>query len=146
MKNKKVMIPLLAVVLLGLVAKFMLAKPAPEGKHKIDGSVYVLPKEFLLNLNDGRYAKLDVALVLAPGQSSAAPGGESAPAPPEGFGTLEQEAAIRDVVTDVVTDQSGDDLVSAHGREQIKHEILMGIRSRTDVKVNDVLFPDVAVQ
>ena len=146
MKSKKVMIPLIAVVLLGLVAKFVLAKPAPEAKHKIDGSVYVLPKEFLLNLDDGRFAKLDVALVLAPGQSSAAAGGESAPAPPEGFGTLEQEAAVRDVVTDVVTDQSGDDLISAKGREKIKHEILMGIRSRTDVKVNDVLFPDVAVQ
>jgi flagellar FliL protein len=140
------MIPLIAVVGLGRGAKFVLAKPAPEVKHKIDGSVYVLPKEFLLNLVDGRYAKLDVALVLAPGQSSAAAGGEGAPAPPDGFGTLEQEAAVRDVVTDVVTDQSGDDLISAKGREKIKHEILMGIRSRTDVKVNDVLFPDVAVQ
>ena len=146
MKNKKVMIPVIAIVLVGMVAKFVLAKPAPEGKHHIDGSVYVLPKEFLLNLDDGRYAKLDVAIVLAPGQSSAAAGGEAAPAPPEGFGTLEQEAAVRDVVTDVVTDQSGDDLISAKGREEIKHEILMGIRAHTDVKVNDVLFPDVAVQ
>ena len=147
MKNKKVMIPLIALVLVGLVAKFVLAKPAPEGEQKIHGSVYVLPKEFLLNLSDGRYAKLNVALVLAPGQSSApAGGGEAAAEPPEGFGTLEQEAAVRDVVTDVVTDKGGDELISADGRKRIKREILAGIRTRTDVKVNDVLLPDVAVQ
>jgi flagellar basal body-associated protein FliL len=147
-KNKKVMVPLIALVLVGLVAKFVLAKPAPEGEHKIHGSVYVLPKEFLLNLSDGRYAKLNVALVLAPGQPSApAGGGEGAAVePPEGFGTLEQEAAVRDVVTDVVTDKGGDDLIGADGRKRIKREILAGIRAHTDVKVNDVLLPDVAVQ
>ncbi len=147
MKNKKVMVPLIALLLVGAVAKFVLAKPAPEGTHKVDGTVYVLPKEFLLNLNDGRYAKLNVALVLAPEQPTAAGGGhEAAAAPPEGFGTLEQEAAVRDVVTDVVTDRSGDELISANGRRRIKQQILAGIRARTDVKVNDVLFPDVAVQ
>jgi len=148
MKSKKVMVPLIALLLLGLVAKFVLAKPAPEGEHKIHGSVYVLPKEFLLNLDDGRYAKLAVALVLAPGQPSApaAGGHEAAAEPPEGFGTLEQEAAVRDVVTDVVTDKSGEDLVSGDGRRRIKREILAGIRARTDVKVNAVLLPDVAVQ
>lgn len=148
MKNKKVMIPLLVIVLAGVAAKFVLAKPPPVEKHKIDGAVYVLPKEFLLNLSDGRYAKLNVALVLAPGQPSApAAGGEGgAVAPPEGFGTLEQEAAVRDIVTDIVTDKSGDELISASGRKKLKAEILAGIRAHTDVKVNDVLLPDVAVQ
>ena len=145
MKKKKVMIPLLVVVVAALGAKFVLAKPAPTGKAKIDGTVYVLPKEFLLNLSDGRYAKLDIALVLAPGQSTGG-GGEGAAVPPDGFGTLPQEAAVRDVVTDVVTDKSGDDLVSAHGRQEVKRQILAGIRARTDVKVTDVLIPDVAVQ
>lgn len=149
MKSKKVLIPLLVVVVAGIAAKFVLAKPAPVEHHKIDGAVYVLPKEFLLNLSDGRYAKLSVALVLAPGQPSApAAGGHEGggAAPPEGFGTLEQEAAVRDIVTDVVTGQKGDELVSAAGRKQVKQEILAGIRAHTDVKVNDVLLPDVAVQ
>lgn len=146
MKQKKVLIPLLALVLVGAAAKFVLAKPAAHGRAKIDGTVYVLPKEFLLNLSDGRYAKLDVALVLAPGQSTGAAGGEGGAPPPEGFGTLEQEAAVRDVVTDVVTDKSGDELISAAGRRRVKREILAGIRARTDVKVTDVLLPDVAVQ
>jgi flagellar FliL protein len=146
MRRKKVLIPLIVLVLAAAGAKFVLAKPAPAGKPKIDGAVYVLPKEFLLNLSDGRYAKLDVALVLAPGQSPGGSGGEGGAAPPDGFGTLPQEAAVRDVVTDVVTDQSGDALVSAQGREHIKALILAGIRARTDVKVTEVLLPDVAVQ
>lgn len=148
MKRKKILIPLLVVAIAGVAAKFVLAKPAPVVHHKIDGTVYVLPKDFLVNLSDGRYAKVDVALVLAPSQSTgASSGGEGGgAAPPDGFGTLPQEAAVRDVVTDVLTGQSGDELISARGREQVKAEILSGIRSRTDVRVNEVLLPDVAVQ
>ncbi len=148
MKRKKILIPLLVVVIAGLAAKFVLAKPAPEPHHKIDGVVYVLPKEFLVNLSDGRYAKVNVALVLDRSQPTAAAGGGEGGGtpPPDGFGTLEQEAAVRDVVTDVLTGQSGDELIAARGREQVKAEILRGIRSRTDVRVNEVLLPDVAVQ
>jgi flagellar FliL protein len=148
MKRKKILIPLLVVVIAGLAAKFVLAKPAPEPHHKIDGVVYVLPKEFLVNLSDGRYAKVNVALVLDRTQATApAGGGEGGgAAPPDGFGTLEQEAAVRDVVTDVLTGQSGDELIAARGREAVKAEILRGIRTRTDVRVNEVLLPDVAVQ
>jgi flagellar basal body-associated protein FliL len=144
-KKKKVLIPLIVVLLVAVGAKFVLAKPAGGPKPKLDGTVYVLGKDFLLNLSDGRYAKLSVALVLAPGQSTGATAEGGTP-PPDGFGTLPQEAAVRDVVTDVVTDQSGDELIGASGREKIKQEILAGIRRRTDVKVTDVLLPDVAVQ
>ncbi len=148
MKRKKILIPLLVVLVAGLAAKFVLAKPAPEPHHKIDGTVYVLPREFLVNLSDGRYAKINVALVLDRSQATAAAGGghEAAAEPPEGFGTLEQEAAVRDVVTDVLTGQRGDELIDRRGREQVKDELLRGIRARTDVRVNEVLLPDVAVQ
>jgi flagellar basal body-associated protein FliL len=148
MKRKKILIPLLVVVVAGLAAKFVLAKPAPEVHHKIDGVVYVLPKEFLVNLSDGRYAKVNVALVLDHSQPTAAAAGghEAAAEPPEGFGTLEQEAAVRDVITDVLTGQSGDELIDRRGREQVKEEILREIRARTDVRTEEVLLPDVAVQ
>jgi len=148
MKRKKILIPLLVVLIAALAAKFVLAKPAPEVHHKIDGTVYVLPKEFLVNLSDGRYAKVNVALVLDHSQPTAAAAGghEAAAAPPEGFGTLEQEAAVRDVVTDVLTGQSGDELIDRRGREQVKAEILREIRARTDVRTEEVLLPDVAVQ
>ena len=65
MKGKlKFVLPLVALLVLGGAYKTVLAKPAPEPKHKVDGQVYVLPKEFLVNLDDERYAKLTVALVL----------------------------------------------------------------------------------
>jgi flagellar basal body-associated protein FliL len=148
MKRKKILIPLLVVLVAGVAAKFVLAKPAPEAHRKIDGAVYVLPKEFLVNLSDGRYAKVNVALVLDRSQATApAGGGEGGGAPPpEGFGTLEQEAAVRDVVTDVLTGRSGDELIDRRGREQVKAEILRQIRARTDVRTDAVLLPDVAVQ
>ena len=106
--KKKIIIVL--VVLLaggGFVAKSMFLKPA-VAKEKIEGTIYILPKQFTANLKDGRYATLTVALVLAPGQSTgAAAGGEGGgAAPPEGFGTLPEEAAVRDIITNLITDQS----------------------------------------
>jgi flagellar FliL protein len=146
--NKKVLIIVLVAVLVGAGAAYKLMKPVEERRTKIDGTVYVLPKEFLVNLEDGRYAKLNVALVLDHGQPTAAEAGGhgAAPKPPEGFGTLEQEAVVRDIVTDVLTDESGDRLISSEGRERIKQEILTQIRRTTDVRTEDVLITDVAVQ
>jgi flagellar basal body-associated protein FliL len=143
MKGKlKIVVPVALLIVLGGLYKVVLAKPAVD-HMKVHGQVYVLPKEFLLNLADGHFAKLDVALVLEPGQVPAAAG---AAAPPDGFGPLEQEAVVRDVITDTVTDASSKDLVRRKGRTALKAKVLKGLRARTDVKVNDVLFTDVAVQ
>ena len=58
----------------------MLAKPAAAGaKPKVDGQVYVLPKEFLINLDGGRFAKLSVGLVLDHTQAVAADGARRRP-------------------------------------------------------------------
>lgn len=148
MKSKKILIPLLVVAVAAVAAKFVLAKEPPRVHHKVDGTVYVLPREFLVNLSDGRYAKLNVALVLDHSQPTApeAGGHGAAPAPPDGFGTLEQEAVVRDIVTDVVTGTSGDQLVSERGRRAVKAEILRELRTHSDVRVHEVLLPDVAVQ
>jgi flagellar basal body-associated protein FliL len=65
MNKKIIIIAVAALVLAGGAYKTVLAKPkekAPE--PKVHGTVYVLPKEFLVNLADGRYAKLQVALVV----------------------------------------------------------------------------------
>jgi flagellar basal body-associated protein FliL len=144
----KFVLPLVALLVLGGAYKTVLAKPAPEPKHKVDGQVYVLPKEFLVNLDDERYAKLTVALVL-PHDEPIAPeaGGHGGGAePPEGFGTLPQEALIRGVVTDTLTGADAEDLVEAHGREKLKAKVLKKIKKTTDVHAEDVLFTDVAVQ
>jgi flagellar basal body-associated protein FliL len=143
--DKKKLLIALVVVLVGGYAGYSIAKPKPVNHDKIAGSIVVLPKAFTLNLADGRYATLTVGLVLAPGQSSGAGGAEAAP-PPEGFSGLPEEAAVRDIITNVVTDQPGSSLISDSGRARIKHLILSGIAAHTDVKVKEVLFTDVAVQ
>jgi flagellar basal body-associated protein FliL len=146
MKSKlKFIVPILLLVL-GGVYKFVLAKPGPPApKPKVDGQVYVLPKEFLINLSGGRFAKLSVGLVLDETQATASEDKEAAK-PPEGFGTLPQEAVIRDLVTDTLTDDSAESLVSEKGREKLKSRLLVSIKKKTDVKVKEVLFTDVAVQ
>jgi flagellar basal body-associated protein FliL len=138
----KIVVPLALLIVLGGLYKVVLAKPA-EVHHKVEGQVYVLPKEFLLNLADDHFVKLNVGLVLAEGQvPEEAEGGP----PPDGFGPLEQEAVVRDVITDTITDASSEELVSRKGRNALKAKVLKRVRSETDVKVNDVLFTDVAVQ
>jgi flagellar basal body-associated protein FliL len=144
----KIVIPVVLLLVLGGVYKFVLSKPAAVAKPKIAGTVYVLPKEFLVNLSAGRFAKLGVGIVLShedTGLADAAKDKE-APKPPEGFGPLPQEAVIRDIVTDTLTDRGSQDLIDREGRERLKTRILKAITKRTDVHVEDVLFTDVAVQ
>jgi flagellar basal body-associated protein FliL len=144
LKNKKILIALVVPLLvLGVGYKMTAAKPV--SKEKIKGIIYVLPKDFLLNLTDGRYAKLTVALQLAPGQSDGA--SAEAPASSESsVGTLPEEPLVREIVTNMITNQSGEELTSARGRRSIKHQILLAIATQTDVKVQAVLFPDLTVQ
>ena len=142
MKGKlKIIVPLALLIVLGGLYKVVLAKPAEEHK-KVEGQVYVLPKEFLLNLADKRFVKLNVALVLKEGQIP-----EEAHGPPvEGFGPLEQEPVVRDVIVDELTDASADELIRRRGRNALKARVLKQLREKTDVKVNDVLFTDIAIQ
>jgi flagellar basal body-associated protein FliL len=142
--KKKFIVPLVVLILLGGVYKTVLAKPAKTPPAKIDGTVYVMPKEFLLNVADGKYAKLDVALVLNKAQVlPATEGGTSSDA---AYGALEEEPAVRDVITNVLTDAQSTQLIDRDGREKLKAQILKQIRQTTDVKVDKVLFTDVAVQ
>jgi flagellar protein FliL len=146
--NKKIIIiAVAALVLAGGAYKTVLAKPkekAPE--PKVHGTVYVLPKEFLVNLADGRYAKLQVALVVEAAAAAGGHGGHGAPAPPEGYGSEPQEAIVRDLITDELTNASDHELIQHEGREKIKKKILKSIKEHTDVHVEEVLFPDVTVQ
>ena len=143
----KKMLPILVVLLVavGGAYKFVLAKPAKAApKPKVAGEVYVLPKEFLVNLNDGRYAKVQVALVVEP--AAEAGGHAEGATPPEGYGSEPQEAIVRDLITDELTDAHDEDLISKHGREELKKSLLKAIKKHTDIHVEEVLFPDVTVQ
>ena len=143
--KKKILI-LLPVLLLGggyvAYGKFLKKPPPPP---RIAGTIYVMPKQFTLNMADGRYATLTVALVLDPKEVLAA-SAEGGATPPDGYGNLPEEAAIRDIVTNIVTNQRGSTLTNEQGRTKIKEEILAQIKKTTDVKVDEVLLPDVAVQ
>lgn len=148
--NKKIIIfALIPLIVLGAAYKFVLAKPKAEAKPpKIEGTVYVLGKEFLVNLADGRFAKLNVALVLNPkDHSTAAAGGHgAAPTPPEGYGAMAQEGVVRSIITDVVTDAEDRDLIGRKGRNELQKKVLEKIHESTDVHPDKVVFTDVTVQ
>lgn len=148
MKKKLMIVLPVLLIALGGVYKFVLAAPkAAEAKPKVAGEVYVLGKQFLINLDGGKYAQLTVALVLKDGAPTAAAGkAESASKPPDGFGTLPQEAVVRDVVTDELTGLQADDLIKDGPRAKLKVTVTKAIKSKTDVPIEDVLFTDVTVQ
>src|SRR5580704_13937091 len=145
LKNKKLMLAVaLPILILGVGYK--MTRPAPVNKDKIKGTIYVMPAPFLLNLQDGRFAKLTVALELAPGQSDGASATAAAASGENAVGTLPEEPVVREIVTDAVTNQNGETLVSESGRRAVKHQILKTIQKQTDVKVESVLMPDLTVQ
>lgn len=150
MKKKLIIGVVALLVVAGGAYKFVLAKPKEaEAKPKIEGSVYVLGKEFLVNLKEGRFAKLTVALVLDPHDTSthAAGGGHgAAPKPPEGYGPMSQEGVVRAIVTDHLTDATADELIGREGRGALQEHILEDVHKHTDVHADEVLFTDVTVQ
>jgi flagellar FliL protein len=138
-RRLKIIVPIVALLLLGVAYKTVLAAP-PDGGGKVDGKIYVLPKEFVLNLSGGRYAKLTVALVLDEAQAVAA-------APPaEGFGGLEQEPLVRQIVTNALTGVPAGSLDSSHSRHGYERRIKRAIDHGTDVEARSVVFTDLVVQ
>ena len=144
LKNKKILLALIVPIV--LFGGYTMTKAKPVVKEKIKGTIYVMPQAFLLNLSDGRYAKLTVALQLAPGQSDGATADASSSGSESGPGTLPEEPIVREIVSNAITGQSGETLIGAQGRRTIKRQILHTIQDRTDVKVEEVLFPDFTVQ
>jgi flagellar FliL protein len=143
-KNKLIIIAVVALLAVGGIYKFLLAGSSEaEAKPKIDGVVYVLGKEFLVNLSDDRYAKFTVGLVLDHAPEAA---GGHAETPPEGYGTMPEEAVVRDIVTDVTGASTGSALSSAEGREKVKKALRKRLTQKTDLHVHDVVFPDITVQ
>ena len=143
--NKKRIIPIVVVLVAVLgFAGYTFAMPKKHVKVKVNGTIYVLPKQFTLNMKGGQYATLTVALLLAPSQSVGVTSATNPP--PTGFGSLTEEAVIRAIITNDVTDQPASALVSQSGRQAIEKKILADIKSQTDTLVNNIYFTDVAVQ
>jgi flagellar basal body-associated protein FliL len=144
--KKKILI-ILPIVLLGggYIAKAKLM-PAKVVKPKLAGEIYILPKQFTLNLQDGHYATLTVALELAAGQSDGATAESAGASSGATVGTLPEEAVIRSIITNLITNLTSKDLVTGTGRTDLEKQILSQIETTTDVKVDQVFFTDVAVQ
>ncbi len=143
MKDKKRLIVVVLALVVGAAAYKLVIAGSTEADARIHGQVYVLPKEFLINLADGRFAKLTVAVVLPADEKIEA---EKGVHPPEGFGPLPQEGAVRAVITDVMTDASADDLIDRDGRARLRRRLVRSVRRATDVEAKKVLFTDMAVQ
>lgn len=147
--KKKLIIVFLVVLVGGGVAYKMVMKPKPA-KEKIAGAVYTLPQDFLINLSDGQFAKIAVTLVLKPGQSDGASAAAAANAATassgDTIGTLPEEAVVRAIITNELTNSTGSALLNATSRDQLENRILQTINKQTDVKVAQVLFPDLTVQ
>ena len=142
--NKKILIPIVLVLLVGGYEGYSMATAKPVPKAKIAGTLYVLPKSFTLNMSGGQYATLTAALALDP--SYAIPAADPNNTPPDGFGNLPEEAAVRAIITNTITGQPPSSLITASGRSKMESEILHEIKSTTDVEVDHVYFTDVAVQ
>ena len=109
----------------------------------------MLPKEFVVNLADGRFAKLTVALVLDARQpAAAAEGGHGAPASrPRASARCRRRRVVRDIVTDTLTGVDGRRARrAARTARSSRRSSLKAIKKHTDVKVDEVLFTDIAVQ
>ena len=142
--NKKILIPIIVVLLAGGYEGYSVATAKKAAKPRILGTIYVLPKAFTLNMSGGQYATLTVGLDLSPSQ--VIPPADPNNTPPDGFGDLPEEAAVRAIITNAVTGQAASTLISPSGRAKLESEILHAIETQTDVEATKVYFTDVAVQ
>ena len=139
MKKKLIIVlPVVLLAALGGAYKFVLAPKPVQAKPKIEGAVVKLPDEFVLNLAGGSYGRVTVALVVPHTAVAAEEGGE-------GSG-LEQEPAIRAIVTDELTGAGRAELVERKARHELLERLAKRIHDETDVAVEEVLFTDIAVQ
>jgi hypothetical protein len=146
---KKVLFVVVVLALAGGATKLALAKPAkPAPKPRVESIVYMLPKDFVLYLRGGRYAKLTVGLEInRKHPDSLTPNeGESAATTPKGYGAMPQEGFVRDVISSDLAGLRIADLLDGKRRAALKRRLAHDITARTDVNVDGVLFSDLAIQ
>ncbi|HEY2790247.1 MAG TPA: flagellar basal body-associated FliL family protein [Gaiellales bacterium] len=142
MKGKlKIILPVLLLLVVGGGGAyfFLLApKPAKAAPAKITGTLFPLSPEFVVNLADGHYGKVTVALLMTAGVPAVPASG--------GAATLTEDAAVRAIVTNDLTGLADSALIDRAQRASVEKKILTDLQSSTDVKVTQILFTDVVVQ
>ena len=138
-KKKLIIAPILLLVV-AYVGYGMFLKPKPEPPEmKIAGAVAALPDEFVVNLADGHYGKVSVALVV---EHHGGGGGHGGPAEVH----IAQAAAIRAIVTDNLTGIPKESLIDKKHRAELLEHILHDIHEKTDEHVEAVFLTDITVQ
>jgi flagellar basal body-associated protein FliL len=118
---------------------FVLApKPAKAAPPKVEGTLFPLSPEFVVNLDGEHYGKVSIALLLSAGAPAASADGAAV--------TLPEDAAVRAIVTNDLTGLPSSSLIDRPKRNGIEKKILTDLQKKTDVKVTEVLFTDVVVQ
>jgi flagellar protein FliL len=138
-KKLIIVLPILLLVVGGGLYKFVLGpKPAKAAPPKVDGELFTLSPEFVVNLAEGHYGKVSVALLMTTAPVAAA---EGADAP-----KLPEDAAVRAVITDELTGLPPNSLVERSERKAIVAHLLKSLKAQTDEPVKAVLLTDIAVQ
>jgi flagellar protein FliL len=138
-KKLIIVLPIVLLAVAGGLYKFVLGpKPAEAAPPKVDGQLYTLAPEFVVNLAEGHYGKVSVAFLMEKAPAAAAEGGETP--------KLEEDAAVRAVITDELTGLSPDALVVRAQRKAVVARLLKALKSQTDEEVKAVLLTDIAVQ
>ena len=145
MKSKlKFIVPVLLVLAAagGGAYKFVLAKPAKAAtvKPKVNGSLFALSPEFVVNLTDNHYGKVTVALLLKQAPTAAELN------PVATTPTLVQDPVIRSTITNDLTGIPSSDLIDRPQRTKLLGQILKDLEGAIDVPVEQVYFTDVVVQ
>ena len=114
-------------------------------KDKLDGPVMALGEAFTVNLADpGAFVRTEIAVKVDAGTPMEAGagghgGGDALP--------LEEQAEIRDIVIDVLSQQKAGESVTSEGRAKIKEQIIERINEETHKTIAlDVFFNSYAVQ
>jgi flagellar basal body-associated protein FliL len=141
----KLIAPILVVVLAaaagGYWFMFMGSAPAKKApKPHVEGDLFSLTPEFVVNLTDGHYGKVSAALLLKV-PPTAAQLNPTAETP-----TLVQDPVIRATITDDLTGLTSSDLITRGRRTVVQKKILKDLQQKTDVEVTGFMFTDVVVQ
>lgn len=139
---KKIAIILVPLLLLaGGGGYWFLLKPSGGGPKpppaKIDGTLFAMQPEFVVNLAGNHYAKISLALLLTD---------PPAVDPAAEIPKLPQDAALRAIVTDTLTGLPSGQLISRPDRTKLEAKILRQIKQTTDTDATRVLMTDVVVQ
>ena len=115
-----------------------MAETTGRREPKIASTLVQLQPEFVVNLAGGRYGKFTVAL----GMPEPPVAGKEATGPV----MPKENDAVRAIITDELTGAPAEQLITPLGRKNLVARLLKDFKTKTDEKVDNVYFTDIAVQ